>query len=64
MAWFCFCFDFVCLHALCDFCSIVRWKLGVEGGVGGGSFKLEVHGQWGWENLNVEGQGVVGGLEN
>ena len=67
VTWFCFCFDFVRLHARCGCCSIVCWRgWGMEGrgGKGGkrGEFclKLDAQGQGSGNILDVDESGGWG----
>ena len=61
VTWFCFCFNFVRLHARCGYCSIVCFLLFFFGG--GIRLKLDVQSQGGGKILDLNGQGQ-GGLEN
>ena len=49
VSWFCFCFDFVRLHAWCSCCFIVSWRWD--------RLNLDVRGQGGGKGLKVDGQG-------
>ena len=63
VTWSCFCFDFVRSHAQCDCCAIVCWR-GCGMGWRGVRLKLDVQGEVGGKNLDVDGQGGGGGSCN
>ena len=59
VTWFCFCFNFVRLHARCSYCSIVCFLFFVAF-FGGDSFKIGCSKSRGWENFGLRWTGAEG----